>query len=178
MVVLPDGPARDLSTLSNYGTELLKIPGTNGPERFQSGWPRFVVGSYANFGTEEPWTPYYRNDNQYSFRSNFTNSRQSHEIRWGVDINSEQMNHKQPEFQGGSDMGARGRFNFGTGPTSACLVPTGTGGCRTVSPVVTSANSFASFLLGLPNQHGKNLLAVFPHDTCLALQPLPRTAGG
>jgi hypothetical protein len=150
---------------TNYGTELLGIPGTNGPERFQSGWPRFVVGGYAVFGTEEPWTPYYRNDNQYSFRGNFTNSRAAHEIRWGVDINSEQMNHKQPEFQGGSDMGARGRFNFSTGPTSACLDPTGTGGCRQVSPVVTQANSFASFLLGLPNQFGKNQLNVFPYTT-------------
>lgn len=150
---------------TNYGSEELGIPGTNGPERFQSGWPQFNVSGYAVFGTEEPWTPYYRNDNQYSFRSNFTKTRQSHEIRWGVDVNSEQMNHKQPEFQGGASMGARGRFNFGTGPTSACLTVSATGGCSRVSPVITQANAFASFLLGLPNSHGKNLLAVFPYST-------------
>ena len=149
----------------NYGSEVLGIPGTNGPERFQSGWPRFVVGGYDSFGTEEPWTPYYRNDNQYSFRSNFTKTHQSHEMRWGVDVNSEQMNHKQPEFQGGADMGARGRFNFGTGPTSACLALSASGSCSQVSPVVTQANAFASFLLGLPDSRGKNLLAVFPYTT-------------
>ena len=150
---------------TNYGSDVLGIPGTNGPERFQSGWPRFVVGGYSSFGTEEPWTPYYRNDNQYSFRSNFTKILQAHELRWGIDVNSEQMNHKQPEFQGGSDMGARGRFNFGTGPTSACLAVSASGSCSQVSPVITQANSFASFLLGLPDSRGKNLLTVFPYTT-------------
>jgi hypothetical protein len=80
-------------------------------------------------------------------------------------MNSEQMNHIQPEFQGGASMGARGRFNFGTGPTSVCLNPTGTGGCRQVGPVTTQANAFASYLLGLPNSFGKNLLNVFPYTT-------------
>jgi hypothetical protein len=150
---------------TNFGTDVLGIPGTNGPERFQSGWPQFLVSGYASLGTEEPWTPYYRNDNQYSFRTNFTNSRQSHEIRWGLDMNSEQMNHKQPEFQGGASMGARGRFNFGTGPTSTCLALNASGNCSQVSPVVTQSNSFASFLLGLPGQHGKNLLTTFPFTT-------------
>ena len=149
----------------NIGLDVLGIPGTNGPERFQSGWPRFVVDGYANFGTEEAYTPYYRNDNQYSFRANVTKTKTAHEIRWGFDINSEQMNHKQPEFQGGANMGARGTFNFSTGPTSACLVPTGTGGCRQVSPVVTQANAFASYLLGLTTSFGKNQLNVFPYTT-------------
>ncbi|HEY7616160.1 MAG TPA: TonB-dependent receptor, partial [Terriglobales bacterium] len=149
----------------NLGLNVLGIPGTNGSQRFQSGWPRFVVDGFANFGTEEPWTPYYRNDNQYSFRGNFTKTKTAHEIRWGIDINSEQMNHTQPEFQGGSDMGARGRFNFTAGTTSACLVPSGTGTCRQVSPTVTQANAFGSYLLGLPSTFGKNQLNVFPYTT-------------
>lgn len=149
----------------NYGLNLLGIPGTNGPERFQSGWPRFAVSGYSAFGTEEPWTPYYRNDNQYSMRSNFTSVKQRHEIRWGVDVNSEQMNHIQPEFQGGQSTGARGLFSFANGPTQACLVLNASGACSTVSPATAQANSFATFLLGLPTAAGKNSLNIFPYTT-------------
>jgi hypothetical protein len=149
----------------NYGLEVLGLPGTNGPERFQSGWPRFNISGYAGLGTEEAYTPYYRNDNQYSFRSNFTKIRGSHEIRWGTDINSEQMNHTQPEFQGGANTGARGLFTFGTGPTTLCLASDGRGGCSRTSPVTSQANGMATFLLGLPTQVGKNQLNIFPFTT-------------
>jgi hypothetical protein len=149
----------------NIGLEVLGLPGTNGPERFQSGWPRFDVSGYSAFGTEEPYTPYYRNDDQYSFRSNFTKIQGTHELRWGTDINSEQMNHVQPEFQGGASMGARGRFIFGTGPTAACLVPNNRGGCTTTSVTNSQANAMAAFLLGLPTQVGKNQLNIFPYPT-------------
>jgi hypothetical protein len=74
----------------------------------------------ALLGTEEAWTPYYRNDDQFSIRGNFTKSFRNHEIRWGTDNNTERMNHTQPEFQGGASMGARGRFIFGTGPYISC----------------------------------------------------------
>lgn len=149
----------------NFGLDFLGIPGTNGPERFQSGWPRFAVSGYAGFGTEEAWSPYYRNDNQYSMRSNFTSVKQKHEIRWGVDVNSEQMNHIQPEFQGGQSTGARGLFSFGNGPTQSCLALSANGACSQVSLATAAANSFGTFLLGLPTLAGKNSLNIFPYTT-------------
>lgn len=150
---------------TNFGTEELGLPGTNGPERFQSGWPYFNVTGYSAFGTEEPWTPYYRNDDQFSVRANFTKTLRNHEIRWGTDNNTERMNHTQPEFQGGASMGARGRFSFGTGPTSLCLTPNATGGCSVLERGVDQVNSMGTFLLGLPTQFGKNLLTTFPYTT-------------
>jgi len=149
----------------NYGLTVLGIPGTNGPERFQSGWPRFAVSGYAGFGTEEAWSPYYRNDNQYSMRSNFTKVLHKHEVRWGVDVNSEQMNHTQPEFQGGQNTGARGLFSFGNGPTQACLAMNPSGGCANTSTAGSASNSFATFLLGMPTLAGKNSLNIFPYTT-------------
>ncbi|MGH9163613.1 MAG: carboxypeptidase regulatory-like domain-containing protein, partial [Vicinamibacteraceae bacterium] len=149
----------------NYGQTVLGLPGTNGPERFQSGWPRFEISDYDSFGTEEPWTPYYRNDNQYSFRANFTKIQGSHEIRWGTDINAEQMNHVQPEFQGGASTGARGLFEFDTGPTTACLALESDGSCARTSETTSQVNAMASFLLGLPSLVGKNRLNVFPYTT-------------
>jgi len=149
----------------NYGLTVLGIPGTNGPERFQSGWPRFNISGYSGLGTEEPWTPFYRNDNQYSFRSNFTKIHGRHEIRWGTDINSEQMNHTQPEFQGGASTGARGLFTFGTGPTTACLQANASGACTQTSQTTSQVNAMGAFLLGLPTQVGKNQLNIFPFTT-------------
>lgn len=149
----------------NYGTDVLGIPGTNGPARFQSGWPKFSVSGYTAFGSEEAYSPYYRNDNQYSLRSNMTKTRQGHEIRWGVDINSEQMNHIQPEFQGGASTGARGLFTFGTGPTATCIAQNAAGGCSRTSSTTSASNAMATFLLGLPTQVGKNLLTLAPYTT-------------
>jgi outer membrane receptor protein involved in Fe transport len=150
---------------TNFGTDVLGLPGTNGPERFQSGWPYFNVSGFAAMGTEEPWTPYYRRDDQFSIRANFTKTLANHEIRWGTDNNTERMNHTQPEFQGGASMGARGRFNFGTGPTSLCLTPNTSGGCSTLERGVDQINSMGTFLLGLPTEFGKNLLTTFPYST-------------
>ncbi|HYO82389.1 MAG TPA: TonB-dependent receptor, partial [Bryobacteraceae bacterium] len=149
---------------TNYGLEL-GIPGTNGPEDFQSGWPLFSISGYAAIGTEEPWTPYFRDDDQFNMRANFTRTHGSHEFRWGVDVNAEQMNHIQPEFQGGASMGARGRFNFGTGPTALCLAANPRGGCSTVAPTTNQVAGMSSFLLGLPIQAGKNQLNEFPFTT-------------
>lgn len=150
---------------TNYGSDVLGIPGTNGPNRFQGGWPMFSVSGFAVFGTEEAYSPYYRNDDQFSTRSNFTKTLRSHEIRWGVDINAEQMNHTQPEFQGGANTGPRGRFNFDSGPTQLCMAVAANGNCQTLSTAVNQANAFASFLLGLPTQLGKNLLTEAPYNT-------------
>ena len=53
------------------GTDFLKIPGTNGPRFFETGWPTFSVSSYTNIGTNDNFMPYYRRDPQYQYVSNF-----------------------------------------------------------------------------------------------------------
>lgn len=143
----------------------LGIPGTNGPEQFQGGMPRFDIGSYAFLGVENHYMPYYRTDNQHQMVANFTWIKKAHEIRWGADFYQQGMNHLQPEFVGGSSRGPRGRFNFGTGPTRNCLTASASGSCSTLSPVDNEGNSMASFLLGQTTQLGKNQLTVWPFTT-------------
>jgi hypothetical protein len=143
----------------------LGIPGTNGPESFQGGMPRFDIGNYAFLGVENHYMPYYRTDDQHQMVANFTWIKKSHELRWGADFYQQGMDHLQPEFVGGSSRGPRGRFNFGTGPTRLCTALNTNGTCRTLSAADNEGNSIGSFLLGQSTQLGKNQLTVWPFTT-------------
>jgi Carboxypeptidase regulatory-like domain/TonB dependent receptor len=148
----------------NIGLDLLGIPGTNGPDNYQSGWPRFDFG-YSVVGTEENFMPYYRNDENYQYVTNVTWTKGKHEIRAGLDFYQMNMNHLQPEFPIGDSRGARGRFEFGDGVTGACLALDSAGRCSQTSPASVT-NQFAAFLLGLPSTIGKMALAeASPYST-------------
>ncbi|MPY90281.1 MAG: TonB-dependent receptor plug domain-containing protein [Luteitalea sp.] len=138
----------------NVGLDFLGIPGTNGPQRYQGGWPSFRLSGYDAYGEVNAYMPYWRWDDQAQYVANFNLTKGTHEIRWGLDLYYQAMNHTQPEL--GSN-GARGNFVFGTGPTrlrqDGMLSPD--------SP----AHSFASFLLGLPTQVGKNVMTIDPFTT-------------
>ncbi|MGI8785395.1 MAG: TonB-dependent receptor domain-containing protein [Acidobacteriota bacterium] len=149
----------------NYGLDVLGIPGTNGPKRFQSGFPRFDVSGYDFYGSQDHFMPYYRNDDQFQYVVNATWTQGKHEVRWGMDLYHQAMNHTQPEFTGGNDRGPRGRFAFGTGPTRLCTVAGSGNNCTTLSSSSNTVNAFGSFLLGLTTQLGKNLLTVTPYTT-------------
>ncbi len=126
------------------GLDVLKIPGTNGPRKFEGGWPGFSVAGYAGLGIDNNFMPYYRRDPVYQYVVNFNWTKRAHNIRFGMDLMRQHMNHTQPEFPGAAG-GPQGRFNFGGGPT----VTTG----------VSESNyhSYATFLLGLVTRNGRIL---------------------
>ena len=126
------------------GLDFLGIPGTNGPRRFEGGWPRFMVSSYTDLGVPNAFMPYIRSDPQHQYVANLNWTKGSHELRFGTDIYFTAMNHAQPEVSGAGDYPASGGFNFGTGPTSLA------GGLAG-----NQFNSYATFLLGLPTTIGK-----------------------
>lgn len=124
----------------------LGIPGTNGPARYQGGWPKFTVSSYSDLGTPGAYLPYYRSDPSKNYVTNFNWVKGTHDVRFGVDVSYQAMNHIQAE--GGSGIGAgMGGFDFGGGPTTV------RGG-----PTSNQYNSYATFLLGLPTSMGKNVI--------------------
>lgn len=125
----------------NIGTDVLKIPGTNGPDIRQSGFPIFDITGYTVLGNANNWSPVERNDRLYTYAANLSWTKGSHNLRFGLDLVNHQMNHYQPEL---SSWSPRGRFNFRTGVTGT------TGG-----PAVNNFNAYASFLLGLPSEMGK-----------------------
>jgi hypothetical protein len=139
------------------GLDVLKIPGTNGPRDFENGWPRFAISGFANLGVQDTFMPYYRNDPQWQYVTNFNWTRKSHNIRFGLDFARQTLNHTQVEFIGGTAQPGSGGFNFGSGPTQLCEATNAAGTCTRFTQS-NSYNSFATFLLGYTTGHGRTLL--------------------
>ena len=125
----------------NIGLDVLHIPGTNGSDIRQSGFPIFNISGYTGLGNQDNWSPVVRNDQLYTYTANMSWTKGSHSFRFGFDLLRHQMNHWQPEVGGWSP---RGGFNFVSGPTAL------NGG-----PSPNNFNAYASFLLGLPGSMGK-----------------------
>ncbi len=132
----------------NYGLETLKIPGTNGSDPLQAGFPRFTFGSsFSSLGNPNVSNPFLFRDNQYVANWNVGWVKGSHSIRFGFEFNRFDINHFQPQ----ASNGPRGGFNFGGGVTSL------NGGAAT-----TGFNSYADFLLGTPTAMGKDIQYLNP----------------
>ena len=55
---------------TNIGLDVLKIPGTNGPDPRQSGFPIFNISGYTSLGNTNNWSPVERNDRLYTYSAN------------------------------------------------------------------------------------------------------------
>ncbi len=148
----------------NIGRDVLGIPGTNGTRDFEKGWPRFRIGGFANLGVQDSFMPYYRNDPQWQYVSNFNWTKRNHNIRFGFDFARQSLNHLQAEWNGGGNTEpSSGGFQFGTGPTSLCTALNTAGtGCSTFQANNTAFNSFGTFLLGLHTGSGRTFLVQPP----------------
>jgi hypothetical protein len=131
---------------SNYGLDVLKIPGTNGAYRLQGGIPRFTVTNFAGFGNTNVSNPFLFRDNQYTAVASLSWMKGTHGIRLGGEYTYYTINHFQPQLK----YGPRGGFNF-------------TGGNTTLKGSNPSTyNDWADFLLGLPTDMGKDVQYVNP----------------
>jgi hypothetical protein len=142
----------DLGT--NFGLDVLGIPGTNGPDPRESGMPYFSISGYSTLGNPESWNPLYRNDQSYTFNANSSWMKGAHELRFGFDFVHHLMNHWQPEL----GAGPRGGFEFYPGITALNPEAIGTAaGFQAGTPTFENDwNALAGFLLGTPNHSGKS----------------------
>ena len=127
------------------------MPGTNGPDIRQSGFPVFNINSYSGLGNVNTWSPVVRQDRVYTYVANLNWTRGAHNVRFGIDMIQHQMNHWQPELGGYSP---RGGFTFNQGVTGL-NGSAGEGFAAVTAPATNPNNAYASFLLGLPQQFGK-----------------------
>jgi hypothetical protein len=135
--------AENVDIGTNFGLDVLKIPGTNGPDRLQGGIPSFQFPNlWANLGNPNTGNPFLFRDNQYVASANLAWVRGSHNFRFGWDYQNQQLNHFQP--QGGTFQTARGTFTF-NGQSTAL---------QNGAPA-DRFNSWADFLLGDAATAGK-----------------------
>jgi hypothetical protein len=135
-----DAEAPDITT--DFGLNTLHIPGTNGPNPLQGGIPAFQLNTFSNLGNPNTGNPFLFRDNQYVANTNLTWIRGKHQLRFGIEYDHTMLNHFQP--QGGTFQTARGSFSF----TGAATELAG-------QPSAAQYNSYADFLLGLPDAVGK-----------------------
>lgn len=134
----------------NIGLDVLKLPGTNGPDVFQSGIPGFSISNYETMGNPGSAIPFFWHDNQFQYNANATWMKGKHNIRFGLDISRQHMNHLTAE-QGA---GPRGSFTYTGGVTAL----------RNGAPP-NQFNAFAAFMLGLPSTVGKTVPVENPAST-------------
>jgi hypothetical protein len=137
---------------TRYGADVLGIPNTNlGPLPTAGGVPQFNfgTGSLDSFGYGYPSLVY--EDPVFQYTGNATWIKGNHSIRFGVDISQQHMNHKE--------VGPT-QFNFNGGLTSLYCPSTNTPGCAAGSPATNQFNSWADFLLGLPQNAINGVLNV------------------
>jgi len=105
-------------------------------------------------GNPEGWNPLFRNDQSYTFNTNASWTRSTHDVRFGFDFVHHLMNHWQPEL----GEGPRGAFYFDPGVTA--LNPDAIDasvGFRGDTPSFENDwNALAGFLLGTPTVSGKS----------------------
>ncbi len=139
--------AENIDIDKNFGLDTLGIPGTNGPDRLQGGYPRFAINGFSALGNPNVSNPFLFRDHQYTVVSNVSYIRGAHSIRFGYEYQYLTINHFQPQ----AAFGPRGGFNFTGGLTAL------SGG---VAPNLY--NSMADFLLGLPQSMGKDVQFINP----------------
>ena len=125
----------------NYGLDF-GIPGTNGPDPRQSGFPNINTG-YTGFGVPG-WMPLFRLEESFTTGQNVSWLKGAHEVRFGFDGQLHRMNHWQPEL----GAGPRGSINFDGGVTA--LNATG-------AAAPNQYNGYAAFLLGQTSRVQKSI---------------------
>ncbi|MBS1786230.1 MAG: TonB-dependent receptor [Acidobacteria bacterium] len=139
--------AEGFDIVSNFGLDVLKIPGTNGPDRLQGGVPAFQInGGWTNIGNDNTGNPFLFRDNQYVAAANLSWLKNAHSFRFGFDYLNPQLNHFQP--QGGSFQTVRGTFGFSGNATRL------QGNAASIAES-QQFHSWADFLLGQPTSAGK-----------------------
>jgi hypothetical protein len=136
----------------NYGLDVLKIPGTNGPSAMERGYPSFQVSNWANMGNPNTGNPFLFRDNQYVGSTSLGWAKAAHAFRYGFEFQNQKINHFQP--QGGTFQTCRGTFTF-NGYSSAL---------QNSGVLPTNFNSWADFLLGYAATAGKVTQFVNPNS--------------
>lgn len=141
---------RNVAQQIDYGTNAsndIGIPGVN-VAPFESGLTGIFIGStisdpMVGYSASLPWT---RAETDIDYVSNWNKIIGNHTLKWGGNLIRIRDDLLQEQ-----SFSPRGAWNFSSGQTAL------NGG-----PSVGFANNFASFLLGVPNQVGRDLAIAFP----------------
>ena len=125
---------------TNYGLQL-GIPGTNNANDIRESGLPVMASTYTVTSGSANWMPLWRKEISYSGTIGLTKVFAKHEMRTGMDFVRLELNHRQAEW---GDYGLKGGFSFSNNTTGA------------VGYTSPGWNSFAAFLMGLPNYYAED----------------------
>lgn len=131
----------------NVARETLGIPGTNGDTTFAGGMARMPLTGFSQLGNSN-FSPFLGRDYQFQYVANGNWTKGSHDIRFGMDIYQLHLNQGVANAAGAIG-GPSGGFTFSNATTTL------RGGAA-----ANDYNTMGAFLLGLPQQAGRNVLSV------------------
>jgi hypothetical protein len=135
--------------------EEIGIPGVNVSD-FTGGISNIQINGFTNpvvgYSASLPWE---RGETNLNFIVNNTKILGNHTVKFGVDYRR-----NRDELLQNQTFNPRGRFNFREGTT--ILAVRNAAGQLANGSTQSFANSFASFLLDLPNEMGRDLPLIFP----------------
>ena len=134
----------------NLGWTVLEVPGLASTDPRETGWPLMLIDGFSQVGAANNFEPHGYRDPSRVYAANVGWDKGSHDLRFGADINLQDINESQPQGINSYTAGPGG-FQFSQGATQLKGGPAG-----------NDYNAFASFLLGLPANAGK--LRLFPDD--------------
>ncbi|PWU05464.1 MAG: hypothetical protein C5B51_14470 [Terriglobia bacterium] len=134
----------------NLGSTVLQVPGLQSSDPREIGWPLMLIDGFSQVGAANNFEPHGYRDPSRVYAANMSWNKGSHNLRFGADINLQDINESQPQGINSYTAGPGG-FQFSQGATQLKGGPAG-----------NDYNAFASFLLGLPVNAGK--LRLFPDD--------------
>ncbi len=133
---------------TDYGTTTARDLGIGGAniDNWSSGMSSISIAGFdsplVGYSASEPWR---RSQTTFEFTNTWTKTLGNHTFKWGTDLNRARKDLLQ--FQ---TFDPRGKLVYAAGQTS------------TVGAANSSSNAFASFLLDVPNQIGRDLYVQFP----------------
>ena len=139
---LYDARAEPIRLDEKLGSDFLGLPGTNGPDRYQGGWPAFVISNFTTLGRGNSNSPWFYHSPQAQYVANAAWTKGTHNIRFGFDSMRVHLDGNEPNSAGAQS----GQFDFAGGPAS---IRGGT---------TDAYNAFASFLLGAPTSIDKTVM--------------------
>ena len=119
----------------------------------QHGMPRIEISGMAPIG-QLVYYPLVNTNNLFNWVNNWTKMAGRHSVKFGIDARRLRLDRLQPQ---GLDLGPRGLFTFQAGTASL-------NGGPDLGAYGDFANSFASFLLGAPDQTSRTYMTVTPTD--------------
>jgi hypothetical protein len=116
-----------------------------------TGLARIQISGMPSMGAPV-YYPLVNVDNIFNVVNSWNKVISRHTIKWGVDVRRLRLDRFQPQ---GLNLGPRGLFQFQPGTTALRGGPA-------LGPYGSFANSFASFLLGTPDQTSRTYMTVTP----------------